>query len=168
MGLFRPRFEGQLTLDRVPEDMTTRIQHRLEQGLLMPGHRGPRTDYRVKAMDSQAITFASHGLLTTCNVGLNDVTVRRNGPNQVQYDVSYWGWTLLAVAYSALLGLLFLALYLFIPQMRHDVHSYPYGPLLFWSIVSFFCLVWPWILSALHRGPAEGALQRILRETLSS
>ena len=166
MGLFRPRFEGQITLDRVPEDMTARIQRRVEAGLLMPGQRGPRTDYRVESMDSQAITFAAHGLLTTYNVGLNEVTVRHGGPNQVHYQVSYWGWTLLAVAQGAVLGVLFLALYLFVPQMRRDVHSYSFGPLLFWSIVSFFCLAWPWILSSLHRGPAERALQRILRETL--
>ncbi len=168
MGLFDPRFSGEITFDRVPDDLTARIQRRLEQGLLVAGHRGPRTDYRVRFMDAQTITFAAHGFLTTYNVGLNEVTVWRTGSNQVRYEVSYWGWTLLAVAHGALLGLAFLALYLFVPAVQRDVAAYRNGPLFFWGIVTFFCVVWPWLLSAFHRPFAERALQRILHETLSA
>lgn len=167
MALFHPRFDGELTLDRVPEDMTDRIRRRVEEGLLVPGRRGPRADYRVESADSDAITFAAHGFLTVYSIGLNDVTVRRSGADRVRYEVSYWRWTLLALAHGVAMGLIFLALYLLVPGVRDDVTARPSGPVFFWSLVTLFCLAWPWILSALHCGPAERALRRILRETLS-
>src|SRR5207249_2375643 len=91
----------------------------------------------------------------------------RTGPNRVGYKVSYWKWTRIAATHGALLGLVFLACYVFLPGMRREVHGHTYGPTLFWGQISFWCLLWPWLLSAFHRGPAERALQRILRETLS-
>jgi hypothetical protein len=166
--LFRPEFEGELALPSIPDDFTARIQHRLEAGLLMAGYRGPRTNYRVEAMDRHSITFASSGFLTHYNVGLNRVSVTRPGPGRLAYKVSYWKWTLLGVAHGAILTLVFVALYALMPGMRRDIDAYRYGPALFWSMVASWCLVWPWLLSAIHRKYVERALQRILRETLST
>ena len=115
MAVFRPEFEGELTLESVPDDWTTRIQRRLEEGLLAAGHRGRRTDYRVEAMETDSIAFASRGFLT------------------------------------------------------REVHAYgPRVPAMFWGMISFWGVFFPWLGSAFHRRFAEKALRRILSETLSS
>lgn len=166
MGLFAPEFDGQLTLERLPEDFAARIRRRVDDGLFVPGSRH-RADYRIMTLDRNTITFVAAGFLTTYNVGLNEVTVRRGGRNQVQYHVAYWGWTRLAAAHGALLGLVFALCYALVPSLRAEIGAYPYGLALSGGIVGFFSLAWPWILSALHRRPAERALQNILRATLS-
>jgi hypothetical protein len=166
LGVFDLEFDGQLTVDRLPDDFVARIERRVVDGLFTPGQRH-RADYHVRTLDGNSITFAAHGFLTTYNIGLNEVTVCRSGRNQLQYHVSYRGWARIVVAHGALLGLVFAACYLLVPALRHDIASHPFGTPLFWGMVGFWSLAWPWILSALHRGPAERALQRILRVTLA-
>ena len=166
MRLFHPMFAGQLTIDRLPDDFTARLQRRVEEGLFSPGHRG-RANYRVRSVDANAITFQAEGLPTTYNVGLNEVSVWRAGPDQIQYHVSYWGWTRIAVMHAAVIGIALTLCYLMMPALRREVSEFPLGPALFWGMVGFWSLAWPWILSAVHRGPAERALRRILRVTLS-
>jgi hypothetical protein len=165
MALFHPEFDGELTLESLPDDFTARIQRRVEVGLLVPGRRD-RADYHVRSLDGRTITFAARGIATTYNIGLNEVTICRGGRNQLQYHAEYWGWTRIAVAHGAVLGLLFVACFLLVPAVQMDIASYRLGGALFWGMVAFWALVWPWILSAFHRGPAERALQRILREAL--
>jgi hypothetical protein len=54
-----------------------------------------------------------------------------------------------------------------IPDMRQQIDGYPFGLFLFLGIGVFFSLLWPWILTALHRRFAEKALRRILSEVMS-
>jgi len=161
-----PQFEGHLTLDPLPEDFATRIQRRVESGLLAPGRRD-RADYEITSQDQTGLTFVARGLLTTYNIGLNEVTVGRSGVNRVRYQVSYWGWTRIAVMHGLLLGAVLAAAFALYPPLRHDIASYPLGLGLFCGMAAFWCLIWPWLLSALHKPHAEGALRRILGETLS-
>ncbi len=161
-----PQFEGELEVNRLPEDFSARIGRRVESGLLGPG-RGRRADYRVRSIDSGAIAFGSEGLLTSYNLGLNEVTVRRVGASRLQYRVTYWRWTVIAVVQGMVLGIAAVLAYSLWPEMRRDIGRYPIGPFLFWSQVAFWGLLWPWLLSLLHRGPAERALRRILVETLT-
>lgn len=165
MALLRPEFEGELEVASLPDDFADRIRRRVESGLFIPGRRS-RADYRVENVDRSGITFAAGGLLTAYNIGLNVVNVQRVGADRIRYRVSYWRWTRIAALHGALLGILFLASYAFFPFVRRDVASYPHGAEIFWGMVFFWCVAWPWVLSAIHRGPAERALQRILRETL--
>jgi len=167
MSFFAPEFEGQLTVDRLPDDFTARLQHRVEQGLLVPGKR-KRANYKVRSMDGSAIRFSAEGFLTTYAVGLNDVTVCRSGRNQVQYQVTYWGWTMAAVAHGLLLGVVLVAGYLLVPEVARDLQKYSNGSATFLDMVVFWSLVWPWILSRIHRPFARHAIERILRETLVS
>lgn len=166
MGLLTPEFAGQVTVDRLPDDFVSRIRKRVEDGLLSPGRR-TRADYRVHSVGRDEIRFGAAGLPTAYNVGLNEVTVVRSRPDRVRYRVSYRRWARTAVLHGALLGLVFLIGFSAMPALRRDVDSYPHGRLLFWAIVGFFSLAWPWLLVAMHRPAAERALQRILRETLS-
>jgi hypothetical protein len=167
VGLFDPQFDGQLTIDPLPDDFVARIERRVVDGLLVPGQR-VRADYQVVAKDGDGITFVARGFLTTYAVGLNEVTVRRTGRDQLQYHVYYRGWARIAAGHGALFGLAMVACYLLVPALPRDVASHRYGPPLFWVMVGFWSLVWPWLLTAFHRGPAERALQRILRETMAS
>jgi hypothetical protein len=166
VGPFRPEFDGQLTLEPLPDDFAERIERRVVDGLFVPGRRD-RADYHVTAKDRDAITFEARGFLTTWNVGLNVVTVRRSGRDQIRYHVSYWGWTRFAVLLGAGLGLVLATCYLAVPHLVWDIASNPSHRPIFWAMVAFWSLLWPWLLTALHRRPVEMALQRILRETLS-
>lgn len=160
-----PQFEGHLTVDPLPEDFATLIQRRVESGLLAPG-RLDRADYEITSKDRSGLTFVARGLLTTYNVGLNDVTVDRSGANRIRYHVSYWGWTRIAVMHGLLLGSVLALAFALYPPMRRDVAAYPHGLALVWGMAAFWGLVWPWLLSALHKPHAEQALRRILGETL--
>jgi hypothetical protein len=164
---FVPEFEGELTLDPLPEDFATRIQRRVEGGLLTPG-RLDRADYQVTAKDRSGITFVARGFLTRYNIGLNEVTVGRGGGNRLRYRVSYWGWTRIAVAHGLLLGAAMAGAWALLPGMRREMAQYPFGAWIFWGNVALWCVAWPWLLSALHKPHAEGALKRILCETLAS
>jgi len=166
MSPFAPEFEGELTLDAFPDDFRERIQRRVETGLLFAGNRS-RADYRIVASDGNSVTIHAHGLASVYNIGLNEVTLTRQGANGLRYHVSYWGWTQAAVAHGLILTILFVVLYLVIPQFRRDVAAYSYGFAMLWSIVGVMGLLWPWLLSALHKGPARRALIRILNETLA-
>jgi len=166
MGGFAPEFEGELSFDPLPDDCIERIRQRVESGLLQPGRRD-RADYRVTSMDRDAIRFEAHGFLTFYNVGLNDVSVQRSGRDRLRYHVTYWRWTVSAVVHSLALGALLAGLYLMVPQMRADVAAHPHGIATFATIVGFFSLAWPWLLTMGHRRFAEQCLQRVLRESMS-
>jgi len=166
MGLFAPVFEGHLTVDPLPEDFASILQRRVESGILAPGRRD-RADYEITSKDRSGLTFVARGLLTTYNVGLNDVTVGRSGANCIRYQVSFWGWTRIAVVHGLLLGAVLAAAFALYPPMRRDVAAYSHGVWLFWGMAAFWSLIWPWLLSAIHKPHAEGALRRILSETLS-
>jgi hypothetical protein len=166
MAPFAPEFEGEMTFESLPDDFVDRIRQRVETGLLCPGLRA-RADYRVSSSDRDAIHFEAHGFLTAYNVGLNDVTVRRSGGSQVHYHVTYWRWTWYAVANGLLPAFALALASAFYPAMRSAFTIAPGGLPTLLAILGFFTLVWPWLLTALHRRFAEQALQRILRETLA-
>lgn len=163
---FTPEFQGQMAFQHLPDDFVERLEQRVEGGLFVPGRRS-RAEYRVLSSGSDEIEFAAEGFLTQYNVGLNHVVVRRCGANQLEYHVSFWGWTRYAVAHGTALGLLFVTIFALMPDMRRQIVDYPRGAALFWSLVAFFSLAWPWLLTALHRGAARQALERILREALA-
>jgi len=161
-----PRFEGDLKLARVPDDFGVRLRKRVEEGLFKPGKRA-RANYSVRSAGPDEISFGADDFLTACNVGLNEVTVRRIGPTSVHYRATFWRWTWFAVAQGAVLGAILLVCAFTIPTARRQIAAYSYGPFLFGSLVVFFCFLWPWILTAIHRRFAEKALRRILGEVLS-
>jgi hypothetical protein len=164
--LLTPEFQGQIALEHLPDDFARRLEQRVESGLLVPGRRS-RAHYRVLSTDHDEITFAAEGFLTQYSIGLNRVTIRRAGANQLDYEVSFWGWTGYAVAHGAIMGVLFVGVYVFFPRMRQDMGSYAHGATLYWSLIGLFCLIWPWLLTAFHKRAARSALERIVRETMA-
>ena len=162
-----PEFDGELKLAQIPDDFAARIRARVEQGLLVQGHRSRRTNYAIRSESRDEVSFASTNMLTAYNVGLNNVSVRRTGPTTLHYHVSFWRWTWHAVAHGAVLGLALLICLVVLPEMRSEIAAYTFGPVIFGGLLAFFSLLWPWILTALHRPFAEKTLQRILREVLT-
>ena len=165
MNPFIPEFEGELRPARIPDDFVARVRKRVEAGLLFPGVRS-RANYSVRSAGRDEISFGADDLLTAYNVGLNDVSVRRQG-DAVRYHAKYWRWTWTAVAHGAILGTVIVICAFVIPDMRRQIDTTPYGLYLFSGLLAFFCLLWPWILTAFHRRFAEKALRRILSEVVS-
>jgi hypothetical protein len=160
---FVPKFDGRLEVDQIPNDFVARIRKRVEEGFLVRGYRSRRTSYTVRSATSDEIILAAENFLTAYNVGLNNVHVRRGGPTTLLYQVSFWRWTWTAVAHGAMLGLLLLVCFATIPEMRREVAAYSFGPVILTGLLVFFSLLWPWILTAVHRPIAKKTLLRILR-----
>lgn len=167
MKSFVPEFDGDLELARIPIDFAARLKKRAEQGLLVPGHRSVRTNYLIRSEDRDEITLAAGNFLTAYNVGLNEVRVSLSGPTTLHYHVSFWRWTWTAVAHGAILGLLFLATFAFFPEVQREIAAYPFGLVIFTTMAGFFCILWPWILTAIQKPVAEKTLVRILREVMA-
>jgi hypothetical protein len=165
MNPFIPEFEGDLELARIPDDFVTRMRKRVEAGLLWPGIRS-RANYSVRSAGRDEVNFGADDLITAYNVGLNDVTVRRQGSNGVHYHAKFWRWTWMAVAHGAILGTIIVTCAFTIPDMRRQIDTTPNGLYLFAGLLLFFSLLWPWILTAFHRRFAEKALRRILSEVM--
>ena len=137
----------------------------MEEGLFQPGSRR-RANYSVRSTGREDIAFGADDFMTAYNVGLNDVIIRRRGSNAVLYQAKFWRWTWGAVTHGVVLGLILSVCAFTVPDMRRQIEVYPSGLALFISINLFFSLLWPWILTAIHRRFAEKALRRILSEVI--
>jgi|SRR6266850_1131266 len=166
MNPFIPEFEGDLELARIPDDFVARVRKRVETGLFLPGTRS-RANYSVRSAGRDDITFGADDLLTAYNVGLNDVSLRRQRSNALHYHAKYWRWTWTAVTHGVIMGTIIVICAFVIPDLRRQVDTTPYGLYLFAGLLLFFSLLWPWILTAFHRRFAEKALRRILTEVMS-
>jgi hypothetical protein len=166
MASFAPEFEGEMTFASLPDDFVARLRQRVDAGLLCPGIRA-RADYRVDSSDRDRIRIEAHGFLTEYNIGLNEITVSRSGPNRLRYQVRFWRWTWFAVANSLVPGVIIVLTAACFPETRAAYAVAPGGLPAVVGILGFFSLAWPWVLTAFHRRFARRALQRILRETLA-
>ena len=159
---FQPEFEGEIAVDRVPDDFAKRLERRVAEGLLIPGRRS-RANYEVRSSSRETVTFEAADFLTAYAVGLNHVEVRCTGRSTVSYHVRFDRWSRYVTLHGLALGLVLAAAYLF-PAVRRDVQSYAAGSVLFWGMLLFWSLLWPRLMVALHRPFARRALERILRE----
>lgn len=162
---FAPCFEGELELAEVPDDFVARIERRVAEGLLVKGSR-QRANYRVRRTDKDEIAFGADDFWTAMNVGLNEVVVRRTGPRTVAYQVTFRAWNRYGVWLCAALGIVGLCVAFLVPSIRRMIEEYPLGAVAVGGLLLFWCVVWPWILTAMHKRPAARCLERILREEL--
>ena len=160
----RPQFEGEFTIERLPDDFMARMERRVAEGLLQPGQRH-RANYGVRSSSRDALEFEAEDFLTAYNIGLNHVELVRTGPATVFYRVDFRRWSRFVTIHGALMGAA-ATLVLLVPAVRRDVRSYPQGLVIFWGMVLFWAVVWPRIMTALHRPFASKALERILRDEL--
>ena len=167
MNPFIPRFEGEMELSAVPEDFVDRIRRRVDEGLLIRGSRR-RSDYRVRSASRDEITFGAQGVWTAINVGLNEVAIKRATPTRIVYQVSYWTWTGYAVLLGAVIGVVLVGAYFLSPVVGLQTQMPRNGLYIFGGMVFFWCVAWPWILTAIHKRFAARCLERILREELEA
>jgi hypothetical protein len=164
LGAFVPRFSGVYRLDALPEDLLPRLADRIRSGLF-PGASAARNRYEVVEEGRDRVRFRSTGWLATINIGLNDVTLRREG-EAIGYDVQMGGWTRYCVLLGAIVGVPCLAAYLVTAVLRSGSEN-ALGPLAHVPIVGsiiFWCVLWPWVLTAFHKRPAARALHWLLHQ----
>ena len=162
---FQPEFAGELAAEQMPADFFARLQHRVEEGLFVPGRRA-RANYHVLSVTGDSIEFAAQGFLTAYNIGLNHVALRRTGRDTIAYQVRFDRWNRYALLHGGLLGLMLAGAYL-LPATQRDLRRFPHGEWIFLGMTLFWSLAWPWLMTALHRPFASMALERILREELA-
>jgi len=162
---FRPSFEGELSVDRIPDDFFERVGRRVTRGLFGANTQG-RAHYLVRAIGGDSLTFEAAGFLTAYAIGLNHVELKRSAPGVISYRVDFSRWNRYATLHGLALGLAF-ALASLLPGVGQIIRTTPGHGAVLWSFVAFWSLLWPRILTAVHRPFARNALERILREELS-
>ena len=163
MRWFLPVFERTFTFERIPDDFTRIVTDRVEAGLLSRGNRN-RAAYSVRRAEGDSIHFGADDKATAVNIGLNEVVLRRVDSRTVVAHVSYWTWLAFCAALCLSLAVCFLAAYALIPDLREAINASPALSLLFWGMLIFWGVLWPFLLAFLHKGAAAQCLARILRE----
>ena len=172
MGSLIASFRGRFTPHTEAKTFLARVARRVEAGFLL-GHPHFRSHYALTRQSGDELAIRSKTFLTDFNVGLNDISLRIAGDGAIEYEVTFWRWVRGCVVLCGGLALVFLLAYaLPLPaglsisaQLRSaPPEQRPLGYAIFWGSLIWWCLAWPWVLAALHRGPAEGLLRRILGE----
>ncbi len=170
LGLFHPSFEGEWRPGRLAADLTERLAGRVRSGLL-PAAKARRNRYELLTETNDSVRFRSVTFLTGINIGWNDVEVRidrRSG--SATFSVRFWSWTRYCVLLGLALGLVFAALVV-LPVLL-EVYLFPesFYPsreevlLIALPMMAFWCLLWPWLLVAMHKKQARRAFVRLLDE----
>jgi hypothetical protein len=170
--MFRPEFSGRYSPEKLRPDFIAALSERVRKGLF-PLASERRNRYAVVSESDRELRFRSEGLLTSVNIGWNDVHVQIDlapaspgSPPQIHYNATYWGWAKYGYGLCAILGIALIACWLVF-----GTKFAPYGKAakwVFWPSVIFWGFVWPWILVAVHRRPAARALERLFAEVNES
>lgn len=168
--MFTPEFRGRFECRTEPRVFLERVAERVRDGFLVRGSQ-VRASYEVAQRDAGSLHVRSTDFWSDYNIGLNDVRLSAESGG-VAYEVTYWRWTRGAVVHAAILAAT-LAVFYFLPSetwgIAAQIRQQPpdrrvWALAIFWGSIGFWGLLWPWLLARLHRGPAERALRRILRE----
>ncbi|HNR32098.1 MAG TPA: hypothetical protein PKI11_14500 [Candidatus Hydrogenedentes bacterium] len=166
MRAFIPECDGILEVEDAPEDFVERMAARVHGGLLLPGDRR-RAAYSVRSLGRHVIHFGADDFLTSINIGLNEVTLQRMDERTIAYRFTYWSWLLYCVLLCGGLCACLLAGYVVFAFLNPGLVKTSGGALVFYGMIAFWGVLWPWILAAGHRRPAARALERIIREVCS-
>lgn len=170
LGAFHPSFEGEWSPENLASDFVRRMAARVRSGLL-PAAKRRRNRYELLVETDESVRFRSTTLLTGANIGWNDVALRVDPRGRtVTYRVAYWTWARYCIGLGLALGLLFGVLVVapvvtgwfpfpetFYPARAEVVY---FGL----PIMGFWCLVWPWVLIAMHKRPARAGFLGLLEE----
>jgi hypothetical protein len=160
---FAASFEGFYRPDSLATDFLPRLAARIQSGLF-PMASPRRNQYEIVDQTGASMHFRSTGLAAGINIGLNEVRLRVDRKaGVVYYSVTYWTWAQYCIGLGLVLGVvLVVAAQLLLPQRG------PANPLWVWSFAGFWCLLWPWVLIALHKRPAARCLRGIFEEVNSA
>ena len=159
--MFLPRFSGQFKLPQISQGFLEKLYQRIDNGLFSNAPKS-RNNYNVVSKTENSLHFQSSNILSSIYIGLNDVKIELNETNStISFTVSYWGWAKYCIFLSLFIGIFIVSGYFLLSFSEGSSHtSGPY----FFPFVMFFCIVWPWLLIRLHRGPARKRLIGILSE----
>lgn len=171
MGLFRPQFAGTIQIRSPGTEFLERFERRVQDGLLT-GKSHWRAQYTVTRHSDHELAFRACSFMTAINVGLNEVELRIQGDQGLEYQVTYRRWAAAVVghgvALGGLLGIVLIACYLLLPGMQNEIAAQPGGAAVFWGSMVFWGFLWPWLLAALlipmHKRFARQCLIRIIDE----
>lgn len=165
MGNFLlPYFSGLYKPQKLSPTILETLAQRVRAKKVFPWASARRNQYVIAEQSYQKLRFRATTLWTGAFLGLNDVTLRTDKvPGTVHYSVSYWIWA----GYCIGLGLFIAAAILgsiLLFQISGYTANNPLHSRMLWSMLGFWCLIWPWILIAGHKFFVPKALIRILDE----
>ncbi len=102
---FAPRFSGTVKIKSPIAPFLRQFKQRIDSGRLA-GQPHWRMRYAVSKFSDRELSFAASTFMSAINVGLNRVTLREVGPNQIEYNVTYRTWAAYCVGLGAVLALL--------------------------------------------------------------
>jgi hypothetical protein len=163
MDLLSPEYDGRIEVKGLPSDFTDRIENRL---LNWGGHR--RANYVMRSKSGDAISFAA-GFWTSYIVGLNDVELRRAGPNSIAYHVSWRPWaTFVVINYLAVVVAVTIWVIVGMPGWGDNLarqSSFRWNLIAAAFLVGF---VVPSLFVGMHRLFAARALESIVRQAVAT
>ncbi len=171
MTIFSPTFNGKTKIQTTAKVFLEKFRERVEIGLLS-GRPHWRARYAVTQQTENQLVFASRGIMSSINVGLNKVSLRYD-KGLIEYHVTYWGWAIYCVLLGAILGFILILVYFFTdttgmidqrPMVVDPMLNREIGFAIFWGSVAFWGFIWPWVLVAIHKRFAEKALNNIIHE----
>ncbi len=166
MKTFSPTFEGELNIPDLCDDFIEQMAERVRAGLLVRGYRD-RANYRVIDKDENSIRFVADDFWTATNIGLNDVEIATTGPRKIRYRVLFWTWTKFALGLCgaiALVGLIAFSAGLWLVDDMPGA-SWISLPIVVAGML-VLVMVWPWVLTRMHKRPAAACLERIIKEEI--
>lgn len=168
MKLFTPVTSGTISVGVSPNFISA-LAERIRCGLF-PMAAENRNAYEVISQNERALQFRSTNIWTGINVGLNNVTVNVIQPDRIEYTIRYWTWTKYAIATCLSL---FLTGVLAITVGRIVLPAawfaeFDKSPWIGISMLVFWGLLWPWVLTAMHKKSVRSCFERILDEVNES
>ncbi len=169
---FAPQFSGTVKIKSPMAPFLSQFKQRIESGRLA-GQPHWRMRYAVSKFSDHELTFAASTFMSAINVGLNRVTLRELGPNQIEYNVTYRIWAAYCIGLGALLALLGVAFYFLVDIGKEIAHqrvvpdpalNLAIGTAIYWGSIIGWGILWPWVLIALHKSPVRKFLLRVIDE----
>lgn len=160
---FAPRFAGTWKPGRLRTDLADGIVATVQAGRFLEGAPASRNRYRVIAREGDRLHVRAEGLATPICLGLNDVLLDvEPAAGTVRYRVQYRLWS----QYCYVLSLAIVSPFVIIALLP-ELPAWLAGQLpeqrqWLLAIAFFWGVIWPAVLTRMHRKPAARALERIL------
>ena len=169
---WKPRIEETLRIQASSARFISALHERIRSGLLTNQSR-QRENYSIVESTPKIIQVRAIGWWTATNVGLNDLNLNFADPGIIHFRLDFWRWSVYCLGLSLALGLGGALTFLMIDIRDYITdHSGSRIPGLSiqqnmyfaWGILSFWALIWPWILIALHKRTLRRLIVRLVGE----
>ena len=171
--VFLPIVDGVKAFAAAPADLKRRMTERVAAGLI-PGAPAHRNRYRVTSEAPNALTIESQDLWSSAFVGLNriELTLEPDGNGtRARFRITFWRWVRYGLALGSIFLTTMLVLLIVLPHLPawttgHAVERFGLAFCRIWiaGFGLFFGLLWPFILSAMHRPRVKALFTKILSE----